>query len=224
MAVRLGVTMRRFLRNTKVSIPLGIGLLALLAWVVFGFFGAHLLFVDDEVDEAVPTFDAPAAAAPAAAPADTRVTADVASEAPIVPPTPAPTTPAPTTLAPTTPAPTVPATTPTEPVVVTEVSGSFVSRNHETSGRALVLGDGSGQRFLRFEEFATDNGPDLNVYLVDSSTGDVSDFVDLGNLKGNIGDQNYEIPVGTDLSRYDTVVIWCVRFSSNFGDAVLTPV
>jgi hypothetical protein len=49
----------------------------------------------------------------------------------------------------------------------------------------------------------------------------VSDFVDLGNLKGNVGDQNYEVPAGTDLSRYDTVVIWCVRFSANFGDAVL---
>lgn len=212
MAVRLGGSMKQFLRNTKVSIPLGIGVLALLAWVVFGVFGAHLLFVDDEVDEALPTFDTPAVAAPATAPADTTVTADVAGEAPIA-------------SAPTAPAATAPAATaPSEPVVVTEVAGSFVSRNHETSGRALVLGDGSGQRFLRFEEFATDNGPDLNVYLVDSSTGDVSDFVDLGNLKGNIGDQNYEIPVGTDLAKYDTVVIWCVRFSSNFGDAVLTPV
>jgi hypothetical protein len=172
--------MRQFLRNTKVSIPLGIGVLALLAWVVFGVFGAHLLFVDDEVDEALPTFDTPAATVPV------------------------PTTPS-----------------ASEPVVVTEVAGSFVSREHDTSGRALVLGDGSGQRFLRFEEFATSNGPDLNVYLVDSSTGDVSDFVDLGNLKGNVGDQNYEVPAGTDLSRYDTVVIWCVRFSANFGDAVL---
>ena len=94
--MRLGVIMRQFLRNTKVSIPLGIGLLALLAWVVFGVFGAHLLFVDDEVDEALPTFDTPAAAAPAAtigtspaadapaarAPAEVTVTTDVASEAP----------------------------------------------------------------------------------------------------------------------------------------------
>ena len=203
--------MKQFLRNTKVSVPLGIGMLALLAWVVFGFFGAHLLFVDDEVDEALPTFDTPAAAATAPtaadsptvtdapAPADVTVSTDVAAEA--------------TT--------SVPAPVASDPVVVTEASGSFVSREHETTGRAVVLGDGSEQRFLRFEEFATDNGPDLNVYLVDTTTGDVSDFVDLGNLKGNVGDQNYEIPAGTDLSRYDTVVIWCVRFSANFGDAVL---
>ena len=84
-----------------------------------------------------------------------------------------------------------------------------------------MLGNGTTQRFLRFESFATDNGPDLNVYLVNSSAGGVSDFIDLGNLKGNIGDQNYEIAPGVDLSTYDTVVIWCVRFSVAFGDATL---
>ena len=48
-----------------------------------------------------------------------------------------------------------------------------------------------------------------------------NDFVDLGDLKGNVGEQNYEIPVGTDLGVYDTVLIWCVRFSSPFGEATL---
>lgn len=116
-------------------------------------------------------------------------------------------------------APAAPATT-----IVTEANGSFVSREHDTSGTATVLGDGSGQRFLRFENFATSNGPDLNVYLVNSRAGGVNDYIDLGNLKGNIGDQNYEVPVGTDLAVYDTVIVWCVRFSANFGDAVLVPV
>ena len=108
------------------------------------------------------------------------------------------------------------------PEVVTEYLGTFESDAHPTSGRALVLGNGTGQRFLRFENFETDNGPDLNVYLVDSSTGDVSDYVDLGDLSGNIGDQNYELPVGVDLERYDRVVIWCVRFGVAFGDARLS--
>ena len=85
-----------------------------------------------------------------------------------------------------------------------------------------MLGNGTGQRFLRFEEFATDNGPDLHVYLVNSSAGGVTDFVDLGALKGNIGEQNYEIPEGVDLDVYDTALIWCVRFSSPFGEATLT--
>lgn len=106
---------------------------------------------------------------------------------------------------------------------MTEASGSFGSLGrYSTAGTALVLGDGTGQRFQRFEGFETSNGPDLNVYLVDSSTGDVSDFVDLGNLSGNVGNQNYEIPPTVDLAVYDTVMIWCVRFGTGFGEAVLT--
>ena len=89
------------------------------------------------------------------------------------------------------------------------------------------LGDGSGQRFLRLEDFRTDNGPDLNVYLSaappDAPAGAFDDdFVDLGDLKGNVGSQNYEIPVGLDLDRYSTVAIWCVRFGVVFGAAELT--
>jgi hypothetical protein len=181
-------------------------LLAGLAWLAFGFFGVHTLFIDDEVSEAGPVFDAPAGTtAPGAA-----------STAP------APATPQPdATVAPPAEAPAAP-TTAAEPVVVTEYSGTFVSRDHPTEGVALVLGNGTGQRFLRFEQFATDNGPDLHVYLVNSSAGGVTDFVDLGTLKGNVGDQNYEVPEGIDIGVYDTALIWCVRFSSPFGEAVLT--
>ena len=78
----------------------------------------------------------------------------------------------------------------------------------------------------RFEQFATDNGPDLNVYLSaadpDAPASEFDDdFIDLGDLKGNIGPQNYEIPEGVDLSHYRTVVIWCVRFGVGFGEAEL---
>ena len=209
--------MKTFLRNYRISIPTGIVLVAVLAWVVFGYFGAHLLFVDDEVNEAVPTFSelAPATTVLAATVPATTVPATT------VTPTTVPETTVPETTVPET---TVPAATvPPEPVIVTEATGSFVSRSHDTSGQAIVLGDGSGQRFLRFENFETSNGPDVNVYLVNSSVDGVSDFIDLGNLKGNIGAQNYEIPVDVDLAVYDTVIVWCVRFSENFGDAVLTP-
>ena len=116
---------------------------------------------------------------------------------------------------------------PAEPQIVVEASGSFISRSHPTEGSARVLGDGSGQRFLRLEDFRTDNGPDLNVYLSaappDAPAGAFDDdFVDLGDLKGNVGSQNYEIPVGLDLDRYSTVAIWCVRFGVVFGAAELT--
>ena len=106
--------------------------------------------------------------------------------------------------------------------------GTFGPRSHPASGVAVVLTDGT-QTFLRFDDdFATDNGPDLNVYLTaagpDASVGDLAaDFVDLGDLKGNIGAQNYEIPAGVDLDRYRTVAIWCVRFSVVFGTAELEP-
>ena len=116
---------------------------------------------------------------------------------------------------------------PAEPQIIVEASGSFIDRSHPTEGSALVLGDGSGQRFLRFEDFRTDNGPDLNVYLssapTDAPAGQFdNDFVDLGDLKGNVGSQNYEIPAGLDLDHYSTVAIWCVRFGVIFGAAELT--
>lgn len=114
-----------------------------------------------------------------------------------------------------------------EPQIIVEAAGSFIDRSHPTEGTAQVLGDGSGQRFLRFEDFRTDNGPDLNVYLSaappDAPAGDFDDdFVDLGDLKGNVGSQNYEIPAGLDLDHYSTVAIWCVRFGVVFGTAELT--
>ncbi len=84
-----------------------------------------------------------------------------------------------------------------------------------------MLGNGTGQRFLRFENFDSSNGPDLNVYLVNPD--DPDDFIDLGDLSGNIGNQNYEIPADVDLDRYSQVSIWCVRFSVGFGTADLMP-
>ena len=71
------------------------------------------------------------------------------------------------------------------------------------------------------------NGPDVRVYLVaapdtnDDATVIQSGFIDLGSMKGNIGNQNYEVPPDTDLSRYRSVSIWCRRFGVNFGAAPL---
>lgn len=226
--------MKSCLRNYRASVPASVVLLIALAWVAFGYFGVHKVWVDDKVNEAAPVFDS----VPPTASAESRgtevpttavdtvptTTIPVATTVPAaaLAPAPATTVPAPaTTLSP--PVTTVPppaAIVPPQPVV--EASGSFVSRNHPTSGNAIVLGQGTGQRFLRFEQFATDNGPDLKVYLVNSSAGGVSDYVRLGALKGNIGDQNYELPAGLDLRVYDTVLIYCERFASPFGEALLT--
>ena len=106
--------------------------------------------------------------------------------------------------------------------------GRFLSLEHETTGRALLLETADGRRFLRFEAFETSNGPDLLVYLStkepagpDDWYGYDQDFVDLGPLKGNVGNQNYRIPEGVDLDRYSTAVVWCRRFEVGFAAAVL---
>ena len=184
--------LRRHLLGIAVAGVVGIGV---LAWLAFGYFGVQTLWVDDEVNEAGPTFDSGATVDEG--PDDS--TSGPATDA--GPP-------------------------PDAPVVQTVASGQFISRDHATEGTAAVLTDGSPQRFLRFTEFATDNGPDVNVYLstaapdADSGAFD-DDYVDLGDLSGNIGDQNYEIPEGVDLGRYRTVVLWCVRFGVPFGAAPL---
>ena len=106
-------------------------------------------------------------------------------------------------------------------------SGEFVSLDHDTTGRAQVLDLGGGQRIVRLEGLDTDNGPDLFLYLSSNPTsGDEGrfddDFVNLGRLKGNQGDQNYDLPPEVDLATHPTVVIWCDRFNSAFGAADLT--
>jgi Electron transfer DM13 len=101
--------------------------------------------------------------------------------------------------------------------------GNFVDAGdgfHKVEGVAKVINLADGRTFLRLENLKATNGPDLYVYL---STGkDASDIVNLGRLKGNIGNQNYEIPSGTDLMKYNTVLIWCKAFSTLFGSAKLT--
>jgi hypothetical protein len=96
---------------------------------------------------------------------------------------------------------------------------------HQGSGSAVIFQQGD-QRVLRFEDFSVTNGPDLHVILTrhpsPASRGDVGeDYIDLGSLKGNMGNQNYVIPSGVDLSDYQSVVIYCVPFHVVFATATL---
>ena len=106
-------------------------------------------------------------------------------------------------------------------------AGQFHSGAHETKGTATVFQLADGKKTLRLTNFATSNGPDVHVYLVaapdakDNDSVTKAGFVDLGSLKGNIGDQNYELPANADLAKYRAVTIWCKRFSVNFGTAPL---
>ncbi len=105
--------------------------------------------------------------------------------------------------------------------------GSFKSLAHETKGSATIYKLADGKQTLRLTEFETSNGPDVHVYLTAAELEKGSDavkaagFVDLGSLKGNKGDQNYEIPADADLNKYKYVSIWCARFGVNFGTAPL---
>jgi len=163
--------------------------IAVVAWLAFGFFGIQSAFIDREVSEGGPVFDSD----------EFNAAMDEAEQNQNS------------------------VTEPVEDVMPGDISTLYsadfagVSR-YTITGQALVLTDGSDQRFLRFDEdFSTNNGPDLKVYL----RAENGDFVSLGDLRGNIGDQNYEIPVGTDLSVFSEVQIWCERFSINFGGAFL---
>lgn len=108
-------------------------------------------------------------------------------------------------------------------------SGQFYSILHPTQGTATIYQMGDGTRFLRLTSFSTSNGPDVHVYMVaaddarDAATVEKAGFVDLGGIKGNIGDQNYALGSDLDLAKYRAVSIWCKRFSVNFGAAALRP-
>jgi len=112
-----------------------------------------------------------------------------------------------------------------QPVVLKE--GQFHSVAHETKGLATVYQLANGGRVLRFTNFETSNGPDVNIYLVaaadaaDSDTVRNAGFVSLGSIKGTKGDQNYELPSDLDLVKYNAVTVWCKRFGVNFGTAPL---
>jgi hypothetical protein len=103
-------------------------------------------------------------------------------------------------------------------------AGRFESVRHSASGRAQAINLAEGGNVLTLTDFEVDNGPDLRVYLVAgpaTTEGAVEDFIDLGGLKGNVGNQQYELPGNLDVDRYSTVVIWCRAFSVLFARAPL---
>jgi hypothetical protein len=173
-----------------------IGAVVVAAGLVVGalVFKPWLLFVDVRVDDALPTISPPSASAD---------------------PTPNPTA--------------DPA--PAEPVLLS--TGTFTSHEHTTSGTVSIIEQPDGSRVLAIAGLDTSNGPDVHVWLSASDVVEGFDgwyvaggapFLDLGPIKGNLGDQVYEIPADADLSQYRSVALWCVQFSVSFGAAQLAPV
>jgi hypothetical protein len=167
--------------------------LAGLAAFVLVYFQPQKLFYDDTVDEPVPVAEVTTEPSPTEA-------ATASSPRPKKPPA--------------------------QPTVLSQ--GKFHSGEHETTGDALVLRLDDGRTFVRLDDLRTSNGPALHVWLTsadafaDDGTIDDATHLDLGGLKGNIGDQNYLVPSGTDLHDYQAVVVWCERFHVSFGAAPLS--
>jgi hypothetical protein len=108
-------------------------------------------------------------------------------------------------------------------------TGLLAGKAHPTSGRATIYKAPDGKQYLRLSDFSTSNGPVVHVLLAQSAdpslTQDIVkgqlDSVELGALKGNQGDQNYDLPPSVDLQKYNAAVIYCERFHAVFGVAKL---
>ncbi|MEH6753411.1 MAG: DM13 domain-containing protein [Alphaproteobacteria bacterium] len=116
-----------------------------------------------------------------------------------------------------------------EPVVLRTGVFRDADRVHKGSGDAILYRLANGENVLRFENLKVTNGPDLHVYLVrhpgpkESSDVTADNYIDLGPLKGNIGNQNYAIPADADVGPVGSVVVWCQAFGVLFSAAALSP-
>jgi hypothetical protein len=122
-----------------------------------------------------------------------------------------------------------------EPPAWTELAqGDFIDAEHGTQGVVRIVRAADGTRQVWLEGLDTSNGPDLHLWITDRESGgdcagcfdswgiyDDGDYVALGELKGNQGDQRYEIPDDAKLGGMRSVVIWCDRFNVAFGTAAI---
>jgi hypothetical protein len=109
--------------------------------------------------------------------------------------------------------------------------GMFISHEHSTTGTASIIEQPDGSRVLAIAHLRTSDGPVVKVWLTDRKVTkdgwhvfDDGKYVNLGGLKGNIGNQLYRIPDDADLAVLQSVTIWCDRFDVSFGAAQLQPV
>jgi len=212
----------RGIKRPAVWVPVSIAAVAVLV-IALAAFQPWRLFIDVTVNEDLPTvaIEQPAEAtesADSADPADSIQPTQAASEgateiasAPDQAPSDEPT----------------PEVTPKRTVTA---EGTFISHEHPTAGTARIITLEDGSRVLRLVGLDTDNGPDLKVWLAAAPViegrdvwfvFDDDDYLSLGALKGNKGNQNYPIPDDADTSDLTSVTIWCERFSVSFGAAEL---
>ncbi len=102
-----------------------------------------------------------------------------------------------------------------------KATGVVGTSGHPASGTARIV-EANGENYLRYEDFKTINGPDLFVYLATDL--EATEFINLGDLKGTEGNINYQIPEGTDLTKYRYALVWCKQFGVLFNSADLASI
>jgi len=115
---------------------------------------------------------------------------------------------------------------PTQAKNVVLGDGQFQSLDKETSGEASLVRLTDGSTILRLSDFASSSGPDVKVWLSEDPIGKARSpqegrYINLGDLKGNIGNQNYTVPAADADRQWRSVIIWCERFTEAFGAAEL---
>jgi hypothetical protein len=179
--------------KSKVLVPAALLAVALLAVAAY-FFQPWKLFIDTDVQEAIPKITAIPSETATASPHETEGLSGVIQY----------------------------------PLVL--VQGVLVSHEHRTSGEVSILQLEDGSRVLRLENLDTSDGPRVEVWLTDAPVSegeegwgvfDEGKYASSGAMKGNQGNQNYEIPSDLDLSEVSSVSLWCVTFSISFGAAEL---
>lgn len=92
---------------------------------------------------------------------------------------------------------------------------------HDGSGIATVVQTSGGERQLTFTDFDVDPGAKVEVWLT-SGPDETKDKIELGGLKGNVGNQQYAVPPDADLKRYSHVVLYCTPFTVRVAVAPLS--
>lgn len=100
----------------------------------------------------------------------------------------------------------------------------YVDTIHNGSGPVVLLKI-ADRHFVRFEDVKITNAPDVHIYLSKDRGGRYvpANTVYLGPLKATNGSFNYEVPPGTDVGAYRSVVVWCRAFAVLITWADLDP-
>lgn len=219
-------------RSVRIALGLIIAVVAIAAFI----FKPWLLFIDKQVDDAIPDVVASAVshsatASPSSEAMDASPTASSSSTEKSSAPAAENTSPAVAEKTEAPEAPPAPSTEARKSGVQVVAQGNFISHEHETTGTASIVHNfDNGQNQLVLSNLSTSNGPDVHVWVSKAPVIPGTDgwFVagsyerlDLGQIKGNKGNQVYALPETLNVADWTSIVLWCDDFSVSFGAAEL---